>query len=102
MPSVIQVATCLKQIPKLCTANHAIPDAHTPKAYTHTEENVPNHIVEQVVMALCLPSAFGRIGKRGELGKAGNINKDLSMLIQTQQGLPGGRFQYPQHHRETS
>ena len=38
--------------------------------------SVPKHIVERTAMALYLPSAFGRVGKRGKPGKAEVIYED--------------------------
>ena len=41
--------------------------------------NVPQNIVEKVVMALYLPSAFGRVGQKGMPGKADEIYEDLQV-----------------------
>ena len=73
MPSILQVAKNLRN--KYLN--------YTPKAnqekITHViqiyrdRRNVPRNIVEKAVMALYLPSAFGRVGKRGKQGKAEEI-----------------------------
>ncbi|MFM7982173.1 MAG: hypothetical protein ACKPKO_22925, partial [Candidatus Fonsibacter sp.] len=39
--------------------------------------NVTRHNAEKVVMALYLPSAFGRVGKKGKLGKAGDMYEEF-------------------------
>ena len=44
--------------------------------------NVPRNIAEKAVMALYLPSAFGRVGKRGKPGKADEIYEDFVSIYQ--------------------
>ena len=39
--------------------------------------NVPRNIAEKAAMALYMPSAFGRVGKRGKPGKADEIYEDF-------------------------
>ncbi|MFM7982782.1 MAG: hypothetical protein ACKPKO_26010 [Candidatus Fonsibacter sp.] len=38
---------------------------------------VTRNNAEKVVMALCLPSAFGRMGKKGTLGKADEMYEEF-------------------------
>ena len=40
-------------------------------------KNVPRNVAEKAVMALYLPSAFGRVGKRGKPSKADEIDEDF-------------------------
>ena len=39
--------------------------------------NVPRNIAEKAAMALYMPSAFGRVGKRGKPSKADEIYEDV-------------------------
>ena len=50
--------------------------------------NVPRHIVEEAVMALYLPSAFGRVGKKGKPGKAEEIYEDFGSRYQDDNSYP--------------
>ena len=70
MPSVIQVAQNLEN-----TYLNGAPKANREKIERVIQiyrgnKNVTRHIAEKVVMSLYLPSAFGRVGKRGKPGKA--------------------------------
>ena len=76
MPSVFQVAEHPKWL------MHRAPKANREQIqsvidiYTN-RRNVPRNIAEKVVTALYMPSMFGRVGKRGKLGKAEDIYEDF-------------------------
>ncbi|MFM7978431.1 MAG: hypothetical protein ACKPKO_03865 [Candidatus Fonsibacter sp.] len=70
MPSVIQFAQILEN-----KYLKSAPKANREKIKRVIQiykdnNNITIHIAEKVVMALYLPSAFGRVGKKGKLGKA--------------------------------
>ncbi|MFM7986453.1 MAG: hypothetical protein ACKPKO_44790, partial [Candidatus Fonsibacter sp.] len=48
--------------------------------------NVTRANVERIVMALYLPSAFGRVGKKGKLGKADEMYEELLSKYQDTNG----------------
>ena len=61
---------------------------HTCHKKTKKRRNVPKHMVEKTVMALYMPSAFGRVGKRGKLGKADEIYEDFRSRCQNSKANP--------------
>ena len=50
--------------------------------------NVPRNFAEKAVMALYLPSAFGRVGKRGKPSKAKEIYEDFVIIYQDSNSYP--------------
>ena len=50
--------------------------------------NVPNNIVQKAVMALYLPLACGRVGKRGKPSKAEEIYADFVSEYQYDRNYP--------------
>ena len=70
MPIVIQVAQNLenKYLTGAPKANREI--KRVIQIY-RDNKNVIRNIAEKVVMSLYLPSAFGRVGKKGKPGKGG-------------------------------
>ena len=77
MPSVIQVAQNLEN-----KYLNGAPKANREKIKRviqiyRDNKNVTRNIVEKVVMSFYLPSAFGRVGKKGKPGKADEINEDF-------------------------
>ena len=48
-------------------------------------KNITRNVAEKVVMSLCLPSAFGRVGKKGKPGKADEIYEDCVKQIPRRQ-----------------
>jgi len=82
MPSVIQVAQNLEN-----TYLNSAPKANREKIRRvlqiyRDNKNVTRNIVENVVMSLYLPSAFGRVGKKGKPGKADEIYEDFASRYQ--------------------
>ena len=45
-------------------------------------DNVPTNVAEKAVLALYLPSALGRVGKRGQPGKADDNYVDFISVYQ--------------------
>ena len=80
MPSVIRVAKDLenKYLNYVPTTNQ---DKHVIHMYNN-RGNVPKHIVERTVVALYLPSAVGRVGKKGKPDKAEEIYEDILSIYQ--------------------
>ena len=77
MPSVIQVAKNLEN-KYLNSAPRANQDNIKRVIHLYRDnKNVTRTTVEKVVMALYLPSAFGRAGKKGKLGKADEIYEEF-------------------------
>ena len=88
MPSVIHVAkelehTYMNYAPK----SNQDKIKHVINVYKN-RKNVPKHIVEKAVTAFYLPSAFGRVGKRGEPGKAKEIYEDFVSRCQDEYSYP--------------
>ena len=50
--------------------------------------NVAHHIVEETVLALYLPSAFGRVGQRGNPSKGDKIYEDFVSVCQDNKPYP--------------
>ena len=88
MPSVLQVAKDLgnKHLKYAPKANQ-YQIKHVINIY-EDRKNVPRHVVEKTVMALYLPSAFGRVGKQGKLGKADEIYEDFVSRYQDNKAYP--------------
>ena len=88
MPSVLQVAKDLgnKHLKYAPKANQ-YQIKHVINIY-EDRKNVPRHVVEKTVMALYMPSAFGRVGKRGKLGKADEIYEDFRSRCQNSKANP--------------
>ncbi|MFM7990283.1 MAG: hypothetical protein ACKPKO_64310 [Candidatus Fonsibacter sp.] len=49
-------------------------------------KNANKHTTEKVVMALYLPSAFGRVGRKGKLGKADEMYEEFISIYQDTSG----------------
>ena len=76
MPSITQVAQHLEDKYLKYALKHQEKVKHAIQIY-RDRRNVPRNIVEKAVMALYLPSAFGRVGKKGKPSKAEEIYEDL-------------------------
>ena len=88
MQSIMQVAQnledkYLKYAPK---ANQE-KIAHVIQIY-RDRRSVPRNIVKKAVIVLYLPSAFGRVGKKGKLGKAEEIYEDFVSRYQDDNTYP--------------
>ena len=88
MPSVLQVAKDLEH-----KYLKYAPKANQEKikeviGIYKNRRNVPKHIVEKTVMALYVPSASGRVGKRGKSSKADEIYEDFLSRYQTNKAYP--------------
>ena len=88
MPSITQVAQNLedKDLKYAPKANQE-KIKHVIQIY-RDRRSVPRHIVEKAVMALYLPSAFGRVGKKGKLGKAEETYEDFVSRYQDDNSYP--------------
>ena len=70
-------------MPKISNTKHEISTERPHYRTLHViniyniRRNVTHHIVEDTVLALYLPSAFCRKGKRGKPSKADKIHKDF-------------------------
>ena len=88
MPSITQVAQHLEdKYLKYATKHNQENIKHAIHIY-RDRRNVPRNIVEKAVMALYLPSAFGRVGKKGKLGKAEEIYEDFVSRYQDDNSYP--------------
>ena len=82
MPSVIQVAQNLEN-KYLISAPRANQKKIKRVIHIHNDNNnVTRNTAEKVVMALYLPSAFWRVGKKGKPGRADNIYEDFINIYQ--------------------
>ena len=84
MPSVLQVAQNLEN-----KYLHSAPRANREKIKRvlqiyRVNNNATRNTAEKVVMALYLPSAFGRVEKKGQLGKADEIYEDCLSIYQAE------------------
>ena len=88
MPSIIQVAQHLEDT-YLKYAAKTNQEKITQFIQIYRDRrNVPTNIVEKAVMVLFLPSAFGRVGKKGKLGKEEEIYEDWVSRYQDDNTYP--------------